>query len=224
MAQRRPCADPPDCGCRGRGPRGRRAAAGRTAQLLGRPGTGPVGRPFDGRGADRLRQARTRLRLDGLPAPQAAAGDSVTKPSACMIAKPIRGQVAASWRKTRKRGTHSGWNLALNLYSDSIWNQRDRKTSSPRQPRSTGPAPIRSPRASAERNIAKFSDTRVIPARAPACSAATISSSLSPGSARGRAASAPATCRRAPQGTKCSTARRSPSSGPGARPRAPCGR
>ena len=88
--------------------------------------------------------------------------DRVTKPSACMIANPIRGR-SRELGKTRKRGTHSGWNLALNLYSDSIWNQRDRNTSSPRQPRSTGPAPIRSPRASAERNIAKFSDTRVTP-------------------------------------------------------------
>ena len=35
----------------------------------------------------------------------------------------------------------------------------------PRQARSTGPAPIRSPRSSAERNTAKFSETRVTPSR-----------------------------------------------------------
>src|SRR5262249_16655123 len=44
--------------------------------------------------------------------------------------------------KTKKRGCQTGQNLALNLYSDSIWNHLDRKMSTERQARSTGPAPI----------------------------------------------------------------------------------
>ena len=53
----------------------------------------------------------------------------------------------------------------------------------PRHARSTGPAPIRSPRASAERNIAKFSETRAIPDRVRLRNAATIRNSFRPGSA-----------------------------------------
>ena len=72
--------------------------------------------------------------------------------------------------KTRNRGTHSGPNLALNLYSDSIWNHRDRKIRIPRQARSTGPAPMRSPRSSAARNMAKFSEIRRTPSCGPSAS------------------------------------------------------
>ncbi len=140
----------------------------------------------------------------------------VMKASACIAAKPILGR-SLVFGKTRKRGSHSGWNFALNLYSDSIWNQRDRNTSSPRQARSTGPAPIRSPRASAERNIAKFSDTRRTPIAGTAWSAATISSSFRPGSAARSRRISSSEMPSSPQGTKCSTALRSsplsPSSG-----------
>src|SRR5258708_23500969 len=100
--------------------------------------------------------------LRGLRRPGMRNLGQTMKASASSAARTIRG---ASLRpgKTKNLGSHTGLNLALNLYSDSIWNQRDRKTSRPRQTLSTGPAPIRSPRASADRNIAKFSDICLIP-------------------------------------------------------------
>src|SRR2546429_5157987 len=83
--------------------------------------------------------------------------------------------------KTKKRGCQTGQNLALNLYSDSIWNHLDMKMSTDRQARSTGPAPIRSPRSSAARNTAKFSEMRLTPSPEAALIVSTIRKSFSPG-------------------------------------------
>src|SRR5215472_1371821 len=114
--------------------------------------------------------------------------------------------------KTMNRGTHSGQNFALNLYSDSIWNQRDMNSSVRRQARSTGPAPIRSPRSSAARNAAKFSETRLTPRAWAFLMVSTIRKSLRPGCAllsrRIRSRESPSL----PQGTKCKIARSTPSS------------
>ena len=114
--------------------------------------------------------------------------------------------------KTKKRGCQTGQNLALNLYSDSIWNHLDMKMSTDRQARSTGPAPIRSPRSSAARNTAKFSEMRLTPSAGAALMVSTIRKSFSPGwaalSRRIRSRDRPS----APHGTSCSTARTAPSS------------
>ena len=75
----------------------------------------------------------------------------------------------------------------------------------------TGPAPRRSPRSRAERKAAKFSDTRLTPRPGPWRGRATMSSSLTPGSAvrsrRIRSSDMPS----APQGTNCRNARMTPS-------------
>src|SRR6266487_384454 len=83
--------------------------------------------------------------------------------------------------KTKKRGCQTGQNLALNLYSDSIWNHLDMKMSTDRQARSTGPAPIRSPRSSAARNTAKFSEMRLMPSAGAAVMPSMIRKSSTPG-------------------------------------------
>ncbi len=181
-------------------------------------GAGPSSRSSGGAGRARRGRAGTAGVSSG------SGRDSVTKPSACMIAKPILGR-SRELGKTRKRGTHSGWNFALNLYSDSIWNQRDRNTSSPRQPRSTGPAPIRSPRASAERNIAKFSDTRETPSAGACLEGGDDQQLVEPGvGGRGRGASAPATCRPRPRARSAGRRAGRRVRGAGRRARAPCGR
>ena len=84
--------------------------------------------------------------------------------------------------------------------------------STERQARSTGPAPIRSPRSSAARKTAKFSDMRFTPRSEAALMVSTIRKSFSPGwaplSRRIRSSDRPSE----PQGTSCSTARTTPSS------------
>ena len=102
--------------------------------------------------------------------------------------------------KTKNRGCQTGQNLALNLYSDSIWNHLDMKISTERQALSTGPAPIRSPRSSAARNTAKFSEMRFTPRPEAALM---VSRSGSRSARAGRpcpGASGPGTGRRRPRG------------------------
>ncbi len=75
----------------------------------------------------------------------------------------------------------------------------------------TGPAPRRSPRSSAERNTAKFSETRFTPRSAQARSAAAMRNSFSPApppvSRCMRSSDSPSS----PHGTKCKNARKAPS-------------
>ncbi|CAM5600916.1 hypothetical protein SBADM41S_10089 [Streptomyces badius] len=56
--------------------------------------------------------------------------ETFTNPSACIAAIPMRGRSRLVW-KTTKRGSQRGLNLALNLYSDSIWNQRRGRSAAP---------------------------------------------------------------------------------------------
>ena len=106
--------------------------------------------------------ARSSTAVPPVVEPRAASGQ-VRNASASRAAIADPGQVG---RRAGRPGTAAptpGWNLALNRYSDSIWNQREANSSTRRQAREHRPAPIRSPRARAERNTAKFSDTRLTP-------------------------------------------------------------
>ena len=72
---------------------------------------------------------------------------------------PTRGSSRLS-SKQRNRGTHSGWYFTLERYSASSCHQREKNSSTERQIRRIGPAPIRAPSSNTERNTAKFSETR----------------------------------------------------------------
>ena len=78
--------------------------------------------------------------------------------------------------KTKNRGCHSGQNLALNLYRDSIWNHLDAKISTDAPGPQHRQAPIRSPRSRAARKTAKFSEIRLMPEAGAALMVSTIGS------------------------------------------------
>ena len=88
-------------------------------------------------------------------------------------------------RKQRKRGCHCGRYFTLERNSDSICHQRDATSSSRRNSRTNGPAPIRAPSSNAERKTAKLSETRRMPSSRPAAMIAVTISSVTPLSARG---------------------------------------
>ncbi len=87
---------------------------------------------------------------------------STTKPSAMADANPTRGSSRLS-SKQRKRGAQSGWYFTFERYSASSCHQREKKTSTERQMRRIGPAPMREPSSNTERNTAKLSETRTTP-------------------------------------------------------------
>ena len=65
-------------------------------------------------------------------------------------------------------------------YSVSSCHQREKNTSSQRHNRATGPAPSWAPCSKADRNIAKFSDTRLTPMPSDCCSSSVTMNSIVP--------------------------------------------
>ena len=105
-------------------------------------------------------------------------------PSARPDAAPTRAMSRVS-AKHRNRGCHSGRYFTLDRYSDSICHQRDATSSSRRQSRTIGPAPIRAPSSNADRKTAKLSDTRRMPISRPAAIRPVTMNSVTPLSASG---------------------------------------
>ena len=120
----------------------------------------------------------------------------------------------------------------LDRYSVSSCHQREKNTRIQRHSRATGPAPSWVPCSNADRNIAKFSDTRLIPTSSEfRHSSLTISSMLplgewgerrirsrdTPLAPHGTSDNIATTC---PSSRTASTSRQSPSAGSPSRPRA----